>query len=175
MDIKIELGKVNDINELEQLYDDLNDHLAKGINYPGWKKGIYPIRQNAIEGIEHGNLFVAKYKDKMVGSVILSHVPETAYYKAKWECDSDYSDVLVIHTFVVHPNFWKCGVGNAMMGFSIEQGIKSHMRSIRLDVYEGNLPAIRLYEKCGFKYIDTVDLGLGNYGLDWFKLYEKLL
>jgi RimJ/RimL family protein N-acetyltransferase len=29
---------------------------------------------------------------------------------------------------------------------------KSHVKSIRLDVYEGNIPAIRLYEKCGFKY-----------------------
>lgn len=26
-----------------------------------------------------------------------------------------------------------------------------------------------------FEYIDTVDLGFGNYGLDWFKLYEKLV
>lgn len=30
-------------------------------------------------------------------------------------------------------------------------------------------------EKCGFEYIDTVDLGLGNYGLNWFKLYEKVV
>ena len=105
MKINIELGQVNDIDELERLYNDLNDHLARGINYPGWKKGFYPIRQNAIEGIEHGNLYVAKYNDKIVGSVILSHVLETAYYKAKWEFESDYSDVLVIHTFVVHPDF----------------------------------------------------------------------
>ena len=52
MDIIIELGKVNDINELEQLYNDLNDHLAKGVNYPGWIKGIYPVRENAIDGVE---------------------------------------------------------------------------------------------------------------------------
>ena len=61
------------------------------------------------------------------------------------------------------------------MDFSVECAIKSHVKSIRLDVYEGNIPAIKLYEKCGFKYIDTVDLGLGNRGLDWFKLYEKLI
>jgi ribosomal protein S18 acetylase RimI-like enzyme len=61
------------------------------------------------------------------------------------------------------------------LDFAAEYGIKSHVRAIRLDVYEGNIPAIRLYEKCGFKYIDTVDLGLGSYGLDWFKLYEKVL
>jgi len=44
-----------------------------------------------------------------------------------------------------------------------------------LDVYEGNIPAIKLYEKCGFKYMDTVDLGLGRYGLNWFRLYERML
>ncbi|XAM46318.1 hypothetical protein TPDSL_28260 [Terrisporobacter petrolearius] len=50
-----------------------------------------------------------------------------------------------------------------------------NIKELRLDVYEKNLPAIKLYEKFGFKYIDTVDLGLENYGLKWFRLYEKLL
>jgi len=175
MDIIFDLGKVEDIGELEMLYNDLNDHLEKGVNYPGWKKDIYPIRQNAIDGINQGNLYVAKQNGKIVGSVILSHEPEPAYNEAKWGLDFDYSEVFVVHTFVVHPEFLKCGVGKALMDFSVDLGIKSQIKSIRLDVYEGNVPAISLYEKCGFKYIDTVDLGLGNYGLDWFKLYEKLL
>lgn len=175
MDIIIELGKENDIDELEQLYNELNDHLEKEVNYPGWKKGVYPIRQNAIDGVENANLYVAKHKGIIVGSFILSHEPELAYYKAKWGFDSDYSDVFVIYTFVVHPNFLKCGVGKALIDFSIKCSIKSEVKAIRLDVYEGNIPAIKLYEKCDFKYIDTVDLGLGNYGLDWFRLYEKIL
>ena len=169
------LGNTNDIDELEQLYDDLNDHLAKGVNYPGWIKGVYPVRQNAIDGIKHGNLYVSTLNGKIVGSVILSHEPEPAYYEAKWELEADYTDIFVIYTYVVHPKYLRCGVGKSLMDFSIEYSIKSQAKSIRLDVYEGNIPAIRLYEKCSFKYIDTVDLGLGNYGLDWFKLYEKLL
>lgn len=175
LDINIELGKTTDIDELEQLYDDLNDYLSAGVNYPGWKKGIYPVRQNAVSGIENGNLYVAKHNEKIVGSIILSHVPEPAYHKAKWNINCDYSEVLVIYTFVVHPNFLKCGVGKALIDFAVKQGIKTNIKSIRLDVYEGNMPAIKLYEKCGFEYIDTVDLGLGNYDLDWFKLYEKLI
>ncbi|NMM62548.1 GNAT family N-acetyltransferase [Clostridium sp. P21] len=175
MNITFDLGKTNDIDELEQLYNDLNDYLAKGVNYPGWIKGVYPVRQNAIDGVKQGNLYTAKHNGKIIGSIILSHEPETAYYKAKWEFESDYSDIFVVHTFVVHPDFLKCGVGKSLMDFSIEHSIKAQIKSIRLDVYEGNIPAIRLYEKCGFKYIDTVDLGLGSYGLNWFRLYEKLL
>lgn len=175
MDIIIELGKTNDIDELEQLYNDLNDHLANEVNYPGWIKDIYPVRQDAIDGVEAGNLYVAKHNEKIVGSIILNHKPDPAFYNVKWEFDTDYSDVFIINTFVVHPDFLKCGIGKVLMNFSIEFCIKLHAKSIRLDVFERNIPAINLYEKYGFKYIDTVDLGLGIHGLNWFKLYEKLL
>lgn len=175
MEMVFQPGKSEDIDELEKLYNDLNDHLAKGINYPGWKKSIYPVRQTAVDGIKNGTLYTAKQNGKIVGSVILSHEPEPAYHTAKWQFESDYSDIFVIHTFVVHPEFLKCSIGKALMDFSIQHSIRYKAKAIRLDVYEGNTPAINLYEKCGFKYIDTVDLGLGNYGLDWFKLYEKLL
>lgn len=175
MSIIIELGTENDIDELENLYNDLNDYLAGRVNYPGWKKGIYPIRQNAINGVKNRNLYVAKKNETIIGSIILSHEPEQAYYNVKWGFESDYSDVFVIHTFVVHPKFMQCGVGKMLIEFANEYSIKSKVKSIRLDVYEGNIPAIKLYEKCGFKYIDTVDLGLKNYGLDWFKVYEKLI
>lgn len=175
MDIIIELGQVTDIDELENLYNDLNDYLAEGVNYPGWRKDIYPVRQNAIDGVKNKNLYVVKNNGRIVGSIILNHEPEDAYHNVKWGAEYDYSEVFVIHTFVVHPKFMKYGIGRALMDFADKQSIKSKVKSIRLDVYEGNMPAIKLYEKCGFKYIDTVDLGLGNYGLDWFKLYEKLI
>ena len=93
MDITIELGQSNDIDELEQLYNDLNDYLAEGVNYPGWVKGIYPVREDAIDGIEHGNLYVAKHNGNIDGSIILNHAPESAYHKAKWAFETDYSDV----------------------------------------------------------------------------------
>ncbi len=175
MHITIELGKENEIDEIENLYNDLNDYLAMGVNYPGWKKDIYPIRQNAIDGVKNRNLYVAKNNGTIVGSIILSHEPEQAYYNVKWGVEAIYSEVLVIRTFVVHPKFMQCGVGKTLIEFVDEFSIKSKFKSIRLDVYEANIPAIKLYEKCGFTYIDTVDLGLKKYGLDWFKVYEKLI
>lgn len=175
MDIRIDLGTENDIDELERLYNDLNDHFAKRTNYPGWKRDVYPVRQTAIDGVKQGNLYVARHSGKITGSIILSHKPEPAYSNAKWGLETDYSNVFVIHTFAVHPDFLQCGIGKTLIEFSIEHSIQSQAKAIRLDVYEGNKPAIGLYEKCGFQYVDTVDLGLESYGLKWFKLYEKLL
>jgi ribosomal protein S18 acetylase RimI-like enzyme len=175
MDIKIEYGIAEDLDELAQLYDDLNDYLAEHINYPGWKKGLYPVRENAVNGIKARHLYTAKYNGKIVGSIILSHEPETAYREAKWQMENDYSKIFVIHTLVVHPEYINSGVGKKLMAFAQEEGLKQGMEAVRLDVYEKNAPAIHLYEKSGYQYISTVDLGLEEYGLKWFRLYKKLL
>ena len=58
--MRIEKGCLNDIDGLECLYNDLNDYLETHINFPGWKKGVYPVKKTALKGIEEGNLFVAK-------------------------------------------------------------------------------------------------------------------
>lgn len=171
----IEPGTPADMDELEKLYDDLNDYLSATINHPGWIKGIYPTREDAVRGIENNTLYVARYDGKITGSIILDHQPEEAYNNVEWKVDVDYKHVFVIRTFVVHPSFLKRGIGLALMNYSLKLAQNSGIQSIRLDVYEKNLPAISLYEKCGFDYIGTVDLGLSNYGLDWFKLYEKVV
>lgn len=171
----IEPGTSTDIDELEKLYNELNDYLAATINYPGWIKGIYPIREDAVAGVNDNMLYVARTDGRIAGSVILNHQPEKAYENVRWKMELDYSCIFVIHTFVVHPSFLKKGVGHALMDYSLELAQRSGIKSVRLDVYEKNLPAISLYEKCGFEYVDTVDLGLGKYGLNWFKLYEKVI
>jgi len=175
MSLVIESGTSTDIDELEKLYDDLNDYLSVTTNYAGWIKGIYPTRKDATAGIRDNTLFVVRCDGKIAGSVILNHQPEEAYSDVKWKVDEDYSRIFVIRTFVVHPSFLRMGIGHALMDFSFELALKTGMKSVRLDVYEKNFPAISLYEKCGFEYIGTVDLGLGKHGLDWFKLYEKVV
>ncbi len=174
--MKIEKGMTQDVDELERLYDDLNDYLAANINYPGWKKGIYPVRETAENAISEGNLYVAREGERIAGSVILTHKPEAAYAKAKWNTDDDYDRIFVIKTFVVHPDYFKKKVGQSMLDFACVLAEDQDIVSIRLDAYESNVPAIRLYEKNGFKYVDTVDLGIGEaYGLKWFRLYEKVI
>ena len=175
MNITIRLGVEADTDELEQLYNSLNDHLSVTVNYPGWRKGAYPVRSTAEDGIKEGCLYVAQLDNKIIGSIILRHKPEPAYLPVRWTLPLDYEEVLVIYTFAVHPDYLGQGVGYALLDFAASFGIKSNIKALRLDVNENNIPAIRLYEKYGFHYIDTVDLGLSEYNLPWFKLYEKIL
>ena len=62
------------------------------------------------------------------------------------------------------------------MDYAVFVGEQRSAKAIRLDVYEENIPAIRLYEKCGFKDMGLVDLGLEEiYGLKWYRVFEKVL
>lgn len=171
----IEKGTIYDIDELEVLYDDLNDYLETNSNYPGWIKGVYPVRETAATGIESNNLFVLKIDGVIAGSVILNHKPENAYNEVSWDMEADYKDVIVVHTLVVNPKFMRQQIAWKLMQFAQQYAIEHGIKSIRLDVSIHNIPAIALYEKLGYKYISTVDLGLNYDHLKWFKLYEKLL
>ncbi len=175
MELHITKAQRSDIDALEILYNELNDYLETHINYPGWIKGVYPTRVQAIHFFQSNTLYVAKSGNRLVGSIALTHEPEKAPDNGKWMIDANYEEIFVIHVFVVHPDYFGQGIGTAMIQFAEELGKEQNIKSIRLDVYENNTAAIRTYEKNGFSYIDTVDIGLGHYGLDWFKLYEKVL
>ena len=175
MQIEFVLGEKADVSELENLYNDLNDFLESSINYPGWKKGVYPTREHAENDIAEQTLYVAKHNGKIVGSIVLNHEPEADPVKGKWMVEASADEYLAVHRLVVHPGYLRCGIGVELLNYADRLAKAKNMKAIRLDVYEGNAAAIKTYEKCGYTYIDTVDIGLGQYGLDWFRLYEKLV
>ena len=175
MDIKIRQGTYDDVEKLGDLYDSLNDFLGATTNYPGWRKGVYPTVQDAKEGVDGKELYVADFKEEIAGTLILRRRQDEAYLNAPWQQPLDDKKVLVIHTFAVNPKYLKLGIGKILLDFAVDFCAQQDLKAIRLDVYEGNFPAISLYKKCGFSYISTVSLGLEEYGLDNFKLFEKLI
>lgn len=60
---------------------------SRGLITQDAKKGVHPIREDAIKGIEENNLYVVKMNNKIVGALILNHELERGYETAKWLCD----------------------------------------------------------------------------------------
>lgn len=173
--MQIRKGTQKDIDELSALYDDLTDHLQSHTNYPGWRKGYYPAREDAERGIEEESLFVVIEDGKIVGTVILNHQPEKAYELVDWKNQFADSEIFVVHTLAVHPQFFGNGIGKKIMEFALSYAKQMSMKAIRLDVYDKNIPAIHLYESFGFQYMGSVDLGLGMFGLDNFRTYQIIV
>lgn len=175
MSIIIRRGTPEDLDALEALYGEVCDHMAATVNYTGWKRDVYPARQDAEAGIREGTLFLAEEDGQAAGSFILSPRQEAAYAGGSWQAELEERDVRTIYTFAVSPRRRGEGVGRAMLAFAARCASEQGAKALRLDVYEKNLPARRLYESAGFRYAGDVSLGLEDIGLDRFRLYEKLL
>ena len=114
--MQIRKGTETDIEEVAALYDAVNDYLESHTNYPGWRRGVYPTREDAAQGIAENNLFVAEAEGQIAGTFILRHRPEEAYALADWGNQLDYSEILVLYTFAVHPRFLRRGDRKAADG-----------------------------------------------------------
>lgn len=150
--LEIRKGTMKDIEELSALYDELNDYLETHVNYPGWRKDIYPIRDDAEQGIQENSLFVAIVNDRIIGTVILKHQPESGYELVDWHNSFDYKDIFVIYTFAVHPSFLRHGIGKKMIKFVLDYAAKMGIKAVRLDVYE------KMFQQ--FPYMKIWDLSM---------------
>ena len=174
MEIKVRIAEEADVERVAILYEKPHDYLETHENHPRWKRGIYPTKADAEEGFQKGWLYVAEADGKLAGSVIYLHGQGDVYNQVKWSKEIQDNHVYVIHVLAVHPDYFRMGVGTALLDYACNMGKKNGMEAIRLDVYEKNDSAIRFYESCGFSRRGTIDLGLEElYGLKWYYAYEK--
>ena len=173
--IIIEPGTRGDLPEMESFFGTLFDYLESHINNTGWKRGSYPTAGDIESDIDGHTLFVARHGGMIIGSIVLDHIVEEGPGRVHWTVDADDHEVLSIHRLAVHPGYYQSGVASRLLAFTESFARAGKIKAIRLDVGEKNDAAIRLYEKNGYKYIDTVDLGPAEYDLDLFRLYEKVL
>lgn len=173
MNITIEKAHLEDIDELEMLYNDVCDYLETKEYNPGWRKGCFPTREDAAYFLEDDALYTAGIDGKIIASIALSHSPNGESNEETRYMEAEYSDILFIHIVAVHPDYLRKGIASEMLSFAEQTAERENVKFLRLYVYETNDVAIRTYEKNGYARVDKVDIGLGEYGLKWFYLYEK--
>ena len=113
MSFIIRKGTAGDLDMIERLYGEVCDHMAATVNYCGWKRDVYPARQDAEAGIREGTLFLVEEDGEAAGSFILSPRQEAAYAGVKWQADLEERDVRTIYTFTVSPRRRGRGVFHA--------------------------------------------------------------
>ena len=116
--MEIRKGTAWELDELAALYNAVCGALEAGINYPGWRRDIYPTRQDAERGVAAGELYVAVEQGAIAGTMILRQGQEPGYRTARWGRELTDSEVLTVYTFAVHPGHAGKGVGAAMLAFA---------------------------------------------------------
>ena len=175
MDVIVRLASPEEVDAVARLYDDVTDHLEATNNYPRWKKGVYPTRDDASRAYEADELYVALRDGRLVGTMTLSHEPPEGFSQVTWSTPTDCSPTPMVPRLAVSPHHLGGGVGLALLGHAEVVARAEGDLAIRLDTAADNEPACRLYSKAGFSFVGTVSLGCEDFGLPWFRLFEKLL
>lgn len=158
MNIMIEKAVSQDLDTVAALYGAVCDYLADKPFNPGWRRDIFPSREDAEQYLAADGLYIARDGGEAVGSIALT--PEA-------------DNILCIREVAVRPDRLRQGIGAALLDFAAKEAAARGRPALRLYVWEGNTPALRTYERNGFARIGKEDIGLGEFGLDWFCLYEK--
>ena len=172
MEQKIKKAAAGDIDELVEFYDDMTVYLEQTINYPVWKRYIYPARHNIKAAVENGEMFMLAVDRDLAAAVILNHSQPPEYAEGDWTIEAEDSDIIVVHTLGVHYHYYRRGIAKKMMDFVRGYAEQCGAKTVRLDAAVGNSPAIALYEKIGYRYAGDTVLHPENEGDIPVRLYE---
>lgn len=161
-----------DIAAVGIFYDEVVQYLCENINYPKWSYKEYPSEWSVREMTEAGCQFLCLDDDKIVGAFVLNDDPQGKYENAVWGRNLESGEYMVCHTLATNPLARGKGFGRQMVDYCIDYAKSHGFKGIRLDVVPENIPARKLYEKCGFSYVGDVDLERGLEEIPQFSLYE---
>ena len=140
-----------DLDGVSAIYEAVLDREeATGCRWTNWERGVYPCRATAEKALKEGTLYVETAGEAVVGCANLNQVQPPEYAKIPWTVAAKPREVLVIHTLCIHPDAAGGGWGRRFVAFAEGLAAGKGCRAMRLDTYEGNLPAISLYSGLGF-------------------------
>lgn len=162
-----------DLLNVEKVYNELLDYQANNINYTNWKKGVYPCYHTGKKAFDEDTLYVLENDNIIEGSMILNHIQAEEYKNIPWKLEAEDNEVLVIHTLCIKPSSSRKKLGEQMVSFAEKKAKELGCKVIRLDTYEGNLPACKFYPKLGYTYSGSCEFYFQGFIREILNCYEK--
>lgn len=173
--LNIRVATEKDFNSVRNFYYSLIDLMKNAPYKPGWEKDVYPTKNFLIESICNKELYIAEIDGRIVSCMAVNHKYNEGYNDIKWSINAKDSEILVIHALGVSPEYSGNGIAKQMVKKVIDIAKENKIKTIRLDVLGGNIPAEKLYIKMGFVYCGVTKMFYEDTGLVDYKLYEYIV
>lgn len=169
-------ARPDDLPAVARIYEEILDQEdSRGLSYTNWQRGKYPTLNTARNALESGTLFVMEEQDQLLGAVILNSTQLPEYDLIPWQFEAAPDQVMVIHTLVISPRFSGLGKAREMVAFCEEEGRRQRKTVMRLDTYEGNVPANAMYPKLGYRFAGHARFLFQGFLDEVLNCYEKSL
>lgn len=152
-------------DDIELIEDTYNEHFKHEMAYGAFtifKKGIYPTRKDSEKAIDVGTLYVYEENNSIAGSIIVDKTQPIEYTKIVWGQTLANDEVMVIHLLMVRPSKSGKGIATSLVRYAIELAVNNSCKALRLDTGSQNIPALSLYKKLGFQIVAAAPMNVGN-------------
>ena len=164
-----------DLDSIEAIYNAILDREEAGPVYTNWQRGKYPTRKTAQDALDAGTLYVGEEDGTLWGVVNLNGLQLPEYAHITWGIEADEDRVAVIHTLCIHPAAAGRGHAREMVSFCEEEARRQGKTVMRLDTWEHNLPANRMYPALGYAFAGATEFFFQGFIHEILNLYEKAL
>lgn len=167
---------ISDVKDASRIYESIEKLELEGVFHTGWKSGIYPTYQTALDAFNNGELYVFEDENgNVAASAIINRTCPDAYGFVKWNTDAEPDELLVLHTLSVDPCAKGRGIGKAFVAFYEAAARDLHCKTLRMDTNRINTSARELYKKLGFTEVGTVPCNFNGLSDVNLVMLEKLL
>ena len=172
----IRLATEQDLPLVGSIYEEiLAEEEKRPASFTNWQRGKYPTVEHARAALEAGTLYVAEEDGEVYGCVNLNGEQLAEYAALNWSVPADPEDVMVIHTLCISPRWAGRGKAREFVAFCEEEARRKGKKVMRLDTYEGNLPANTMYPKLGYTFVGGTEFFFQGFIREILNCYDKKL
>ena len=168
---------MGDVGEVEVLYDAVVA-ANSGTRYDvRWDRDSHPSDAAIEAAARAGELYIARLDGEVAGACLLDRNFAPGYEDVPWRCAVPLAESRCLHLFCIHPDLQGRGLAAAFLRGLLDLMRAQGVDAVRLDVFDYNLPARRLYEKVGFTLAATTFLSYDDQDVSHipFAMYEIAL
>lgn len=173
--LDIRAARAGEFAAVRGFYHELIDMMEGSEFHPRWEKCVYPSDDFLRSSIERGELYIGLTGEETAAAMVINGEGAEGYAGAPWSVRAADGEFSVIHALCVLPSHHGRGFARELVAAAKEIARSRGHRALRLDVLNGNLPAVKLYESEGFRFVSRVKLFYEDTGLTDFLLYEYAL
>ena len=152
----IRKATLDDLDAISAIYDAIHDREEAGLAVIGWNRAIYPTRASGEAAILAGEMYVLEEEGRVLAAAKINQKQEESYAQGAWTHGAVDSEVLVLHTLVVHPEAAGRGIGTRFVAFYEECAARMACPYLRMDTNARNAAARALYKKLGYIEVSIV-------------------
>ena len=168
--MQIRSAGLSDLDALLELYGQVSDAMEGTPFDVYWRRGAYPAQNDVVSAVYAGEALISEQDGQLAAAVVLNgdrgeQIPPDPP-DVPWLVDCPSEEVAYIHLFVAAPTFRGTGAARALLLHVIDTARAQGMHTLRLGAALYNIPAVRLYEGCGFRCIMEVKKLYGSVEVD---------